>query len=321
MRPILHIGALTSLVVCTLLSGCDASGRTDAGSRRDASSIDAGGTHAAIDGGPCGACTTAAPFCDETSSSCVECLVENDCASNTAEPHCDTTNHVCVACTAQSHCTEPAAARCTAAGACAPCDGPGQCTGIAGTEVCDNGTCVECTAVERSACNGGMNVCDAATNTCSARGEHSADLCQECVVDDECQVGQLCIPMTFMSNDVGNFCLWREDAPAGPNGSCANVRPYAAGAELVSVDTTTARVCGLALTTCPALNDFRMRTCTDGMLPGTTDDECGVVGLDDGLCRFSMTLGATRCTVPCGSDDDCKSGFACSPTAPSYCQF
>lgn len=77
------------------------------------------------------------------------------------------------------------------------------------------------------------------------------------------------------------------------------------------------RVCSPALTTCPALNQFRMLACTT---PFVSDAECGVTGLDDGLCRMVDAV-TNRCTVPCLSDDDCKFGSTCSVSAPSYCQF
>jgi hypothetical protein len=80
-------------------------------------------------------------------------------------------------------------------------------------------------------------------------------------------------------------------------------------------------VCTLRSTTCPALNQFDMLDCTDGTAPGTTDDECGHPGVDDGLCRRRSST-TNRCTVPCLSNDDCRTGSTCNiAVTPSHCSF
>ena len=172
-------------------------------------------------------------------------------------------------------------------------------------------------ASDRAAC--GTNVCNHAARTCTSTMERSANLCEECVADEHCQMDQLCVPMTFLTTDVGSYCLWRQDAPAGPNGSCTTIPPYRGSEEETSLDGTTATVCTLRQTTCTALSEFDVRPCTDGTPPDASDEECGISGLDDGLCRMVDAV-TNRCTIPCGSDDDCNIGFTCSASPPKYCE-
>ena len=284
----------------------------------DGGQMDAG-DGGGMDAGPCGmACADPTPLCRESDGMCVACLGDGDCDGST--PRCDTTAGECVACLNDTHCTNPAAARC-GAGACTGCTDSEQCAGITDAEVCDTdaATCVQCTAVERDAC--GTNVCDGSTNTCTTRPEDSKGLCQDCVADAECMDGQLCVAMTFESTDVGQFCLWREDAtqPTAPMGSCTNTRPYTQGTPITSVDDVTTRVCSLRQTTCPGLNDFdHPDGCT---APVAGDPECGFSGVNDGLCRMRDAV-TNRCTIPCLSDDDCLSGSTCNTGAtPRYCNF
>ena len=316
------------IFMSVLLAGCDGTadcpdGATRAGDRcvpLDAGPSDSGrDTNAPDTGEDAGACSTACtgstPHCDETSMTCVACLVDGHCAPE----YC--VDNACVACRTNADCPVGMPVCSPTSNTCVGCENPADCSGRTGTEVCDatDGACVECLASDRTAC--GTNVCNHAARTCTSTMERSANLCEECVADEHCQMDQLCVPMTFMTTDVGSYCLWKESAPAGPNGACANVPPYAGGEMMTSLDGEEARVCGLAVTTCVAVNQFRMLACTDGMLPDTTDEECGVSGVNDAYCRFSSGLGTNRCTIPCGSDDDCKTGFTCDLGAtPQYCE-
>jgi len=280
----------------------------DAGPGADGGPEDGG---PGADGGPCGVCEGTSPVCDAASGACVECTAEDEGACEAGE---SCFSNACAQCGDDDDCTDASAARCEG-GQCVGCDDDAQCASVAGgLGVCASGRCVQCTAMDRSAC--GPNVCDATTNRCTTRPQSSADLCQDCVADAECQPGQLCVPMDFDATAVGRFCLWRQDAamPPGPGGSCTNVRPYVDAVAAESVDGATATVCSLALTTCPALQQFRMQSCTT---PVVSDDECGVAGLDDGLCRMASAL-TNLCTVPCGSDNDCRLGFTCTPTG--FCE-
>ena len=256
---------------------------------------------------------------------CVQCTMDDDCTATPATPRCS--GNTCVECLEDSECSEAGASRCDM-GVCAPCGEDAHCAGItddAGDPLnaClttgDAPTCVECTATSDAAC--GANVCDLSTNTCTDRAKGSAGLCQTCVNDTECGDGQLCVLTRFMDTDIGQFCLWREDAPAGPAGDCVTQRPYVDSQMATSTNGVMTSVCNLRLTSCTALNQFDMRSCTDGTTPGTTDSECGHPGVDDGLCRRRSST-TNRCTVPCLSNDDCLSGSACNTgTTPRYCDF
>jgi hypothetical protein len=204
---------------------------------------------------------------------------------------------------------------------CAPCQSEADCGHLAPLSVCAGGECVECTAEgEPAAC--GANTCDPAARRCTALPERSAGLCQRCVASRQCMEGQRCAAMLFMGEPLPGgelHCLWEEASPLGPMGDCFMVRPYVRAEELETAEGDRARLCSLRVTTCEALNDYSMQSCTDGTPPGETDEECGADGLDDGLCRFSAALG-NLCTVPCLSDADCLPGATCDIAAtPRYC--
>lgn len=267
----------------------------------DASStLDAGGN--GTDAGGCGTCMRDTPFCNTSTGQCVACLMDSDC-------------------------TEAAAARCdTSTGACTTCTDSTQCMGITGTEVCDpsDGACVQCLPGERSAC--GTNVCDARMRTCTMEMERSGVACSPCVSDEQCQMGQVCVEMSFgsLATAVGTFCLLRQDAPApGPNGNCTSVPPFAGLLmNATSLDGVTTNVCTLGRSTCLAHAQYRSRDCSALSMQG--DDECGVAGQNDGLCREHAAVGAgvLRCTVPCADSSDCPSGGMCNTTTnPNFCVF
>jgi len=271
---------------------------------RDAGARDAGRDAEQTDAGPCGgSCTAPTAMCRESDGTCVECLSDGDCMS-------------------------PTAARCDVGmGTCVACEDSAECAGHPGAEVCAlsgalSGRCVECTAADRTAC--GSNVCDSRMGTCTSTALGTTGLCQPCVSDAQCSEGKLCVEMTYGSpaESVGWYCLWRQDAAApGPAGDCFTARPYvAARAGAESIDGTAAAVCGLAVTTCDALNHFRTpgRGTGSCALSGDPDD-CGVDGQDDGPCVMAG-MATNRCSVWCGSDDDCLSGFTCNTmVSRRYC--
>ena len=123
----------------------------------------------------------------------------------------------------------------------------------------------------------------------------SANLCEACVADAQCQTGQLCVPMTYrdptvtgaMAQTAGSYCLWRLDASGtGPRGSCLNTIPYSNAVDTTSADGVPTTVCSLTVSTCAAQADFRNRDCMT--LDMTGDALCGVAGLHDGVCRISF---------------------------------
>ncbi len=305
--------------------GTSSDGGTDSTSTGDdgtTGTTDDGGTTVecdAADGQPdADDCTdAAAPFC--VSGECKDCseapTPDSSCAAlGGSADYCDTNAGECVACLSHDHCDTIANARCNDANhTCVPCQSSTECAGITDHEVCDDGTCVECTPSQDSACSG--KLCHAIDLECTNFDPGDAGLCETCIADAHCSTDQLCIPMTFDAQDVGHFCLWRQDAPSGPNGNCFTARPYADTTSETSIEGVTTTVCGLRATTCPALKDYSLTDCEAG-----GDEGCGAVGLDDGLCRDS---GGSNyyCTVPCLSNFDCPGSQACNTgTTPYYCE-
>jgi len=282
-------------------------------------------------------CNSASLVCLTDGHTCVECNVEDDCDGT---EQCKPSTNECVQCLADSDCTSAGAAKCNlTTNICIPCDDNAQCTGVmdgaTALGVCSSGTCVECTATDYDQCGTGnlgqARVCNATTRRCgtTAQTEGSAGLCQSCVASMQCEAGQSCVEQTFEDETVGTFCFWRIAATQGPNGSCLSVPPYARGlANETSVEGTNVNVCGLAVTTCPGISHFRNSAiaCAPGGVPN--HDLCGFSyagegspGNDrDAYCEQVPNDTAYRCTVPCGSDDDCVDGFACQTGAtPRVC--
>ena len=136
--------------------------------------------------------------------------------------------------------------------------------------------------------------------------------------DAHCAGNALCMPMTFGdSEELGTFCL----EPESEHGNdCSTSSVFIATEEdWTSLDGTSARVCKPRLTTCQGYNDFIKRTDCMGT-DEEGDAECGVEGLDDGVCR---PFGAVfRCSYPCESLEECPG--RCEPLqsgGPKSCAF
>lgn len=263
--------------------------------------------------------------CDTDSHDCVGCLSDDDCDG----AFCDDASQACVQCLEDAHCGDPAASRCDA-GACVGCGGESaHCAHLPDTPVCDEDACVQCTGTDYDACgtdavSGDLLVCDSIRNVCSDQVERSRGLCGQCVSDAQCQEGQLCVAQEFDGQHVGHFCLWQKGGAGGAPALCSEARPYFDTLnDVTSVDGTTANICSLAVSTCPAHADFRSPDvdCAPG---GTPDDMlCGAVA-GDAYCRQPDPMNEPmlyRCTVPCLSDDDCRVGSSCDIAAdPPYCE-
>lgn len=278
-----------------------------------------------------GDCGGASPVCDEaTDRTCVECVVEGDCASGTVGggTHCDTSARTCEACLTTDQCGSAAAARCeTSSHTCAACTGNPDCAHLSATPVCNAGSCVQC--LSNADCDA-THGCELGTHTCVAVTPMSASPCQPCLRDSQCHTGQLCVPMTYDDPTtpaadpvaVGTRCLWRQDATGAgaPNGSCfSNERPYVRASSLTSIDGVSTTVCTLAVSTCESQGAFRMTNCMT--LDAAGDAMCGLPAVHDGVCR-GVDMTTNRCTVFCGSDDDCPLGFPCDITVtPRVCHF
>lgn len=254
-----------------------------------------------------------AGVCDAEAQHCVDCLGSEDCEAPT--PLCDTEAQLCVECLGNADCTSPLEAYCDA-GSCSPCQSNADCAHLTGTTVCDTaaGECVECTGTDYESC--GLNdddeqlVCDSLSRTCTDQVEHGVGLCDPCVSDANCALGELCAMHTFQSQELGYFCFWKEgDTENGAPLACGDVgsRPYAKQLpNTTSIDQQVGTICGLDVSTCTARNQFRSKEC------GTTagdDSLCGVSPPDDAVCR--MYNASFRCTMTCRSDDDCPPGGPC----------
>jgi hypothetical protein len=287
-----------------------------------------------VSDGACVECLTNAHceegVCDASANKCVECLSNDDCTETSARV-CDPETHRCEACLSESDCEEAQNARCDASGAagtnaCVGCTESEQCAGHVGTTVCDasEGECVECTGLEYGACGtsggGERLVCDSLSRSCSpSETERSSGLCGECISDAECGEGQACVLQRYEETDVGYFCFWQKGGSGGAPTSClsAEARPYVGTQSMAeSIDGVVADVCGLALTTCTAMNQFRSPDVACAPLDSTDtpvpdDSLCGEPGLADGYCR-EADADVYRCTVPCLSSDDCRSPSDCN---------
>lgn len=236
---------------------------------------------------------------------CLPCTTSTECARFAATPLCSTgTVPGCVACNANTDCPTTSASRCDAVSqSCGGCNADADCMHLGATPVCDEPThtCVACTP-DSEATTCGANSCNPATKTCTTTPRGSVTSCGTCVSDSDCGADSYCVAQTFMSSSIGAFCLPRAVTTVP---YCA--RPFVMRQSVTSLSGAAVEVCGLAFSTCPALSDFRSRAC----VPAMNGAECGAAGVADGYCRRFAGDGTDRCTVLCGSDDDCFAGFSC----------
>ncbi len=226
-----------------------------------------------------------------TEQTCQLCAEHQDCARFPELPYCD--SGACVQCVDDADCPNPAAPRCYE-NRCEPCTASAQCLHIDGLTVCDpiGGECVECTAAERESCgefDGTPLVCDSLAHTCTDEVAGSATECQQCVSDAHCAAGQRCVMQMFQGAPVGYFCFWRrgDSADRAPAYCESEGRPYVKTLSAVSIDGDEGEICGLAVSTCPARQDFRERDC--GASP--TGGEGGGGGADNGGAGAGAAIG------------------------------
>ncbi|HEX2735729.1 MAG TPA: hypothetical protein VHM70_29215 [Polyangiaceae bacterium] len=253
-----------------------------------------------------------APHCDD-SGTCAGCSSSDDCTRFSGTAECAVESGKCVECTADENCPTASAAACGDDNTCQACSTDDDCAHIDGKHVCNAGMCVECTATNTAACGG--HVCDTRPSgtqfTCSGANPASSGSCDQCVSDAQCMAGSRCVQTSFGNTDTGFFCFWKEGDPNGKANCLDNGAPFSKGVATTSVDGESATYCELRFTTCDAQDDFLNTTCS-------SDAECGIAGLDDGLCR--SLEGSMRCTYQCLANPDC-SGGTCNNNAgtPNYC--
>jgi hypothetical protein len=266
-------GARAWLLCVVVLTACSDRERMEGDAGLDAGGEDAGpddgGADAARDAMvlPCpSTCPPSLPVCDTSRGRCVECVSPADCGGAA----CDVSTGRCERCTVDADCADPAAARCdSTTGRCGPCLDSSDCAHIAG-----------------SRCSGGM---------CTT-GRLAT--CEMCTADEQCAEGSRCVAMTFRGAPrAGGYCL-----PIAA-GSCSTrpftillrLRPSLSGA-------APADYCGIdeSRTTCEAVRDV-----LDGPSMCAVDVDCGVLGLDDALCRSGL------CTYECDSELRCAAARRC----------
>ena len=165
-------------------------------------------------------------------------------------------------------------------------------------------------------------VCDSLKRSCSTSKQHSTGLCQSCVSDAECNLGQACVLDRYgtPAKDVGYFCHWKQGDPMGgaPANCFSGGRPYAGVQNnATSIDGAISNVCTLAVSSCVALNQFRSKDCAVASAP--SDALCGVSPPSDAKCGSVDGLNF-RCTVTCLSDADCPGTVCDLGVAPRVCR-
>jgi hypothetical protein len=169
---------------------------------------------------------------------------------------------------------------------------------------------------------------DSLQRTCSTDSMHQVGMtgvCGGCISDAECMTGMECVHTEFgnPAKEVGWYCQGQESAVSGHD--CANAKPFvktvpapsSGDAPTVSIDGQTATICTLAVSTCPAYNDFRATSCTGLGAYG----QCGFAYSSNSTEEqqnqdaYCAQLGASSylCTMACQTDIDCPR-FACNMT-------
>jgi hypothetical protein len=288
-----------------------------------------------------GACANrdATPHCDSQSGSstrgqCVECTANSHCTAP-AKPECGE-GGVCVACTGNEGCkdplkcnTEPTSAQlgqcvqclsntdctdlanpeCTEDNVCVPCTGNDACTNRPGTTKCNldglpdiKGHCVECTgASEDEIC--GTKSCKRSTGRCTNTTQGMRTGCQTCEADSECVSGAHCVTQDFDQTHVGTYCFFVDDDSRNCADVDAALRPFSTSTTLTSIDGMEAAYC-MPVATCDAIADATAMGVNGGKTCSAITDDCGAVGLNDGICLSS------QCSYNCSTDADCPStGF------------
>lgn len=281
-----------------------------------------------VPGGGCGClddtqCSGATPACNTTTHQCAPCSPTNVSVCTTTQPACDVSDAMCT-CTSTS-CTSATAARCNeATNACDACTADADCADVAGNPRCVSGVCRACTvATEAADC--GTTSCNPTTLLCGTRARESINACNACDADSECVPGFTCADVNPLLGNSGTYCL---PIRVAVTDECP--RQYFSVIDGATNDRgVTINYCRPRTTTCQASLHYRtQQSVVDGgttyscgnVVLGTANEACGVVGVNDGLCR--LTGGSNRCTYFCTSDDDCPDfvGFTClAGPSPRYC--
>jgi len=266
-------------------------------------------------GDPC--TDPALPYCDESSDSCVECLVDGDCddglfctgtetcvsgacqssdgpCTDPALPFCDETSDACVECLTDGNCTDGlfcnGSETCDATGTCQP--GADPCPG----QLCDEAddVCVEC--LDHTDCDDGL-FCNGA-ETCADGACQAGDAV-------ECNDGVACT--TDSCDEATDSCVFEANDAACDNGL------YCDGAEVCDPlagcqpgdDPCPGQMCDEDTDTCFAPACTVDEDCPDDGNPCTMSPVCM-----DHTCVYPPAAAGTACGDP--SDTDCDDPDTCN---------
>lgn len=282
----------------------------------DGGDVEDGGADGGGDAGPCGICDPGL-HCDTTERRCVPCLMDAHC--DDAE-YCDTATKQCLAgCRGDADC--PATAPSCVDHTCEEtCTTPLCATSHPDTPVCDaaSGHCGVCSPdTEVVDCAADGSACHPEDLVCTGVMRGSQQFCQPCSSDSECRFmgadRYRCVETAFRQGSpataVGSFCLldleqYRSEI-SNATAPCPDQMVTARAGESTLGVPATYCYPRESETTCVAIERFD-QVCA-------SDDECGVMDVDDSLCVGS------RCTYYCSSASDCSTP-TCAGVPRKYCQ-
>lgn len=259
---------------------------------------------------------------DAEASRCYECRDDTDCQS---EGLARCVAGTCEACASDLDCTDREAAYCDPErNECVPCSASEHCAHLPETPVCvttaqsgdgadGSGRCVQCSAAESGAC-GQNSVCRTVPGEgqfeCVGRQPGAVVLCGACVSDADCSDSAACVELSYQSaGPLGWYCLQREGR-APELSECG--RPFSVTVEAQSADGVSGTYCA-PITTCRAYTDYLDTPCEE-------DADCGVAGVEDGVCR-ARTADTQACTYKCRGHLDCKELVTCTDAPDAVCSF
>jgi Cys-rich repeat protein len=322
-----HVCASGACVVCAVNADCPTGQKCDAHTSCVAclTSADCSAGQRCVANACAQGCdaTSACPagtVCDTTTSACVGCLLDTDCAAPT--PRCNPTGNACVACLTTPDC---ALGTVCSANACVPgCSATQPCPG---GEVCSAaGACIQCTV--NSQCHGATPWCDMTQNKCV-----------QCLPsNDSCPTGQYCAgtacaPGCRTNVDCTVLNAAGDGGSDGADDGGADAPDEAATADAGSDGATEggAGVGGGAI--CDTTNHACVGCVTDSNCPlgQTCSNNLCVAGCDTlhgcpagsgccaGLCQsLNTTSNCTACGATCDTISGNSQGAACSPGGCTY---
>ena len=284
-------------------------------------------------------------LCNTTTSRCVQCTTDANCAGNDNETRCNTTTGRCVGCTVNSQCTQAnrpicnnnrcvqcltgadcvGGQVCSIANTCTPCINSNECAQLTpSTPICTNtlgsGRCVQCTANQHCAGNANGQVCSAA-NTCGpcttdtqcsltpATPACSNGTCVQCATNQQC-AGNANGPICNLTTNTCRTCTSNAECVANIPGTsrCTATPPRRCVQCITSLDCATG-TCSNSTNTCVE--------CTANNHCGGTTPICNIANNTCVQCTASSQCTGTtpicnitnNTCVPCASDAQCAQRY------------